>query len=109
MVWGCVNGYNLPYLVRCPLCMNSEAYGEIIVDAVYPIIMATDDTIFQEDGARIYINLSPIENVWREVKCWIYKNRKPRNQPDLEEAVTVAWNNIVFETTLQFIDSMPDK
>ncbi|CAG8508144.1 3053_t:CDS:2, partial [Racocetra persica] len=132
MVWGCVNGYNLPHLVRCPPRMNGEAYGEIIVDAVYPIIMATDDAIFQEDGARIHISkpvkkikaelgivpikwppysldLSPIENVWREVKCWIHKNRKPRNQPDLEEAVTVAWNNVAFETTLQFIDSMPDR
>ncbi|CAG8791104.1 17287_t:CDS:1, partial [Racocetra fulgida] len=132
MVWGCVNGYNLPHLVRCPPRMNGEAYGEIIVDAVYPIIMATDDAIFQEDGARIHISkpvkkikaelgivpmkwppyspdLSPIENVWREVKCWIHKNRKPRNQTDLEEAVTAAWNNVAFETTLQFIDSMPDR
>ncbi|CAG8781145.1 10672_t:CDS:2, partial [Racocetra persica] len=33
MVWGCVNGYNLLYLVRCPPRMNGEAYGEIIVDA----------------------------------------------------------------------------
>ncbi|CAG8470806.1 28070_t:CDS:2 [Racocetra persica] len=92
MVWGCVNEYNLPHLVRCPPRMNGEAYGEIIVNAVYPIIMATDDAIFQEDEARIHISkpvkkikaelgivlmkwppysldLSSIENVWREVKC----------------------------------------
>ncbi|CAG8616734.1 3813_t:CDS:1, partial [Ambispora gerdemannii] len=90
------------------------------------------EAIFQEDNAPIHKSklvrglkdnlgivtmewpsqspdLSPIENVWREIKCWIHKNRKPQTEADLEEAVFAAWNTITFEKILHFIDSMPER
>ncbi|CAG8840767.1 9580_t:CDS:2, partial [Racocetra persica] len=80
MVWGCVNGYNLHHLVRCPPRMNDEAYGEIIVDAVYPIIIATDDTIFQENRARIHISKS-VKKIKAELG--IVPMKWPPYSPDL--------------------------
>jgi DDE superfamily endonuclease len=35
-------------------------------------------------------DLSPIENVWREVKRWIHQNRKPQTERELLEAVEYA-------------------
>ncbi|CAG8527737.1 11333_t:CDS:2 [Ambispora leptoticha] len=103
-------GLNLNLLVRTPSRMNGEKYGDIILDTIYPIVMIAKEAIFQEDNAPIYkskpvkelkddlgIKLNPIENAWREVKCWIHKNRKPQTEADLEEAVLSAWNTITFE------------
>jgi hypothetical protein len=132
MVWGCVSGLNLNHLIRAPSRMNGEKYGNIILDVVYPMVMVAEEAIFQEDNAPIHKSkpvkelkdnlgivtmewpaqspdLSPIENVWRDIKCWIHKNRKPQTEADLEEAVFAAWNTITFEKILHFIDSMPER
>jgi hypothetical protein len=52
-------------------------------------------------------DLSPIENIWREVKSWIHKNRKPRTMDELWEAVEKAWEEVVPDVILKFVDSMP--
>ncbi|CAG8587484.1 9765_t:CDS:2 [Racocetra persica] len=64
--------------------------------------MATDDAIFQEDGAS-----KPVKKIKAELG--IVPMKWPPYSPDLKEAVTAVWNNVAFETTLQFIDSILDR
>jgi transposase len=132
MVWGCVNGQDLRHLTRTSSRMNGKEYGDLILDTIYPITLVSGEGILQEDNAPIHKcklveelkselgivsmewppqspDLSPIENVWKDIKNWIYKNRSPRNKSDLEEAVTAAWENIAFDKILRYIDTMPDR
>jgi DDE superfamily endonuclease/Transposase/Helix-turn-helix domain len=132
MVWGCINGEGINYLTRASSHMKGEEYGEIVLDIVFPMLNMMENPIFQEDNAPIHKcrqvqrlkeeleipcmewppqspDLNPIENVWRECKKWIQKNRVCRNERDLEEAVTEAWNSSTPEAIIHFIDSMPDR
>jgi Transposase/DDE superfamily endonuclease/Helix-turn-helix domain len=132
MVWGCVNGQGTNHLLRCSSHMNGQEYGNLVLDVIYPMIVTSENAIFQEDNAPIHKckivsqlkqelgieamewppqspDLSPIENVWREVKRWIHQNRKPRTEKELLEAVEDAWEAIAPEVIMKFVDSMPER
>ena len=132
MVWGCVSGHGLNHLVRCSSHINGQEYGDLLLDIVYPMVATSETAIFQEDNAPIHKckvasqlkqelgietmewppqspDLSPIENIWREVKRWIQQNRKPRTEMELWKAVEEAWEAVVPEVVLKFIDSMPER
>jgi transposase len=88
------------------------------------MIAMSETAIFQEDNAPIHKckvasqlkqelgietmewplqspDLSPIENILREMKRWIHQNRKPRTEMELWKAVEEAWEAIVPEVVFE--------
>ena len=56
--------------------------------------------------------MSPIENLWFEMKSWIelnYPNLEDLSLPELMAAVTAAWNAIRLEFCKELAYSMPNR
>ncbi len=123
MVWGCVSALGKGNLHFCDGTINAEKYIEILEHNMLPSrrhLFQGRPCIFQQDNAKPHSahitkswlrrkrvrvhdwpacspDLSPIENVWRILKCKM-RQRRPRTVAHLKTCLQEEWDKITPET-----------
>lgn len=132
MVWGCMSGSGLSKLHFIEKSVNSQKYQEILEKTLLPFLEdnhSDGNCVFQQDGASCHTSksttawldqqnfeilpwtanspdLSPIENIWGEMKKELRK-RQPRNKEELQATLNTVWETMPTQRILKFIDSVP--
>lgn len=131
MVWGGFSYFGVGPIHWIKETMNAEIYRDILENVMLPFI--DEDMpllwVFQQDNDPKHksklvqkwlldhnievlewpaqsADLSPIENLWQEVKRQL-KGQNPRNKTELWAAVKNAWYSIPPQRCMKLVDSMP--
>lgn len=104
--------------------LDAPAYIGILEDFLVPFIDSwkgqshRDQVVFQQDGASCHTakvtkekfkewglkvapwapaspDCNPIEYTWKDMKCWIRKNRKPKSEEEIRDAALYYWQHIL--------------
>ncbi len=119
MVWGCVSALGKGNLHFCDGTINAEKYIEILEHNMLPSrrhLFQGRPCIFQQDRKRVRVldwpacspDLSPIENVWRILKCKM-RQRRPRTVAHLKTCLQEEWDKITPETLHHLVSSVPKR
>lgn len=123
MIWGCItwDGAGPLAFVEPGETLNGPVYMGIMEEFLLPFIdnwRGRGTAIYQQDGAPCHVaktskaqftswgvnvsewppsspDINPIEYIWRDLKLWIRKNRKPKTLPDLKDAILYYWAHIL--------------
>jgi transposase len=134
MFWGCFSWNGLGLIVPIKGSVTGQTHAKVIDDYVVPTLddlFPRNNRIFQEDNApphrskvamaarenaKIVVldwpsqspDLSPIENLWSEMKMMVRRRTPPpSNIKVLEKYVKDAWKDLPPEYYKKLIDSMP--
>ena len=133
MVWGMLTSSGPGPLYRVRGSMNAEQYSHVIKNIMSPSArnLFGNNYIFQQDNAPCHkaksvmelfkkeeINvlhwpaqspdLSPIENIWREVGIGL-QNHHPSNLDELYDAIKNVWYSIKPEKFEKLVLSFPQR
>lgn len=134
MVWGCMSGTGLSNLHFVEKTVNSEVYQSILENTLIPFVEekhADGNFIFQQVGATCHTSrtsmawleaqnmevlpwtanspdLSPIENIWGEMKKQM-KKRQPRTKEAIIAELKSIWEGMALPIITKHIDSMPKR
>lgn len=129
MVWGCMSGNGLSKLCFVDGTVNTEKYESILEEYLIPFIdehHADGNFVFQQDGATCHTSkksmawfernnievlpwtanspdLSPIENIWGEMKKHLRK-RQPKTKEELMAELSKIWATMSLRTVHNFIE-----
>lgn len=132
MIWGCFMDGQIGRMVSVNTTINSQVYTDILDNFLIPSMedFATDDAVFQQDGARCHTasdtmnwlksrnidtitdwppqspDLNPIEHVWDWIDRRLHKTQF-RNKKELVAEVTKLWESIPSDYLKGLIESMP--
>lgn len=135
MVWGCMSAYGVGPLIFLHGTMNGNVYQNILRRRVVPTIRALRrngaDPTFQQDGATAHTceaniewlkvndipvlswpssspDLSPIENLWGEMKKQLRKSNVS-SKAELEAKISEIWRSFTPEYCLKLLETMPKR
>ncbi len=133
MVWGVSVALGKGNLHFCDGTINAEKYIEILEHNMLPSrrhLFQGRPCIFQQDNAKPHSatlqrpgcggrgygylrpacspDLSPIENVWRILKCKM-RQRRPRTVAHLKTCLQEEWDKITPETLHHLVSSVPKR
>jgi transposase len=135
MVWACMGWDGPGYMCKIDGTLNKELYIEILEDEFQQTLeyygKEVGDIIFQQDNAPPHVaqvvqdwfedhdlevmewpanspDLSPIENLWTQVKRKLYQYPTPAaGMLELWERVQEVWEGVTVEQCQNLIESMP--
>jgi transposase len=138
MYWGCFSWYGPGPLIPLSSSVTGASYVEILRKYTLPTINEFPGNadrgrpLFQQDNAKPHTakitkqffednnirvmdwppqspDLSPIENLWHEVKNSVRRKAKPNNLDELNDLIQQAWREIPPELCRYLIISMPNR
>ena len=123
-------GFGKIHLMRKPV--NGLQYAEVVREVGQPMMQKGNSEIWQEDNAPVHKrkevtalkeelgmkcmdwpaqspDLSPIENMWRDIKKWMKKNAPARNEAELWEGAKKAFDELEKEVIIGYIETMVER
>jgi transposase len=137
MIWGCMAASGAGYMALCEGRMNFKRYEAMLDKTLKPSIdylfepRIRPTVYFQQDNAPCHRtpvmkkilgkqkisllefpsrspDLNPIENLWKQLKTSIAK-QKPTSKAELIETIKREWKNISSRSCEKLVNNMPQR